>query len=226
MIVSVSNHRWWRATGIHPEVMRMISPIWLLDSLTSLMLVVAVISAWRIGERWIPVVAPSIAGVHESRPMLRRVAETDADVAQALMAIAMTGMLAPKLALLQAWGWETIFVFLATWFGWRCVDDLRTFGLRSLMSGHGTAHFFHCVATVYMFAAFHTMPMCTGTTDMTRYPPAALVIVMVLVCLCLSDLVPQHGHQPSSPQARLSMPAVACRVAMGMAMAVMLLTMN
>jgi Domain of unknown function (DUF5134) len=204
----------------------MTSPTWILNSLTILMLLVAVAAAWRIANGWIPVAIRTIAGLEGGHYLLRGVGEADTDVAQMLMAAAMAGMLAPRLTVLSARGWETIFMLFATWFGWQCISDGRKNGFGRLMRGHGIAHFFHCTATVYMLAALHTMPVCSEIASLRKCPAPALIIAMVLVYHCLWDLIPQHAKRHALSSAQDSASVVACRLAMGTGMAVMLLTMN
>ena len=189
------------------------SPAWLLDILAALMLVVAAVSATRLATARLPANRLSAAEPTGSRSSPRGSGGADTDIAHLLMCIAMAG-------------------------AWRLVGDTKVNGLRSLASGHRATHLFHCAAMVYMFAALTT----SGDMDMTgmgsgmarslKYPALALAFAFVLVCYSVWDLLGQLsgrryslGVAPSAGAAPAgdTAPTVACRIAMGVTMAFMLL---
>lgn len=216
----------------------MLSPAWLLDILTGLMLVVAAVSATRLATARSSANRLSAAEPTGSRSSPRGLGGADTDITHLLMCIAMAGMLAPSVKTLPPPAWEAIFGLLTAWFAWRLVGDTKVNGLRSLLSGHRAAHPFHCAAMVYMFAAVMTSDgmdmtgMGNGTAESLKYPPLALAFAFVLVGYSVWDLVGQlSGRRYSldvAPSAGTApggdtTPAVACRIAMGVTMAFMLL---
>jgi hypothetical protein len=156
--------------------------------------------------------------------LLPKIDDIDADLVQMLMAVAMAGMLSPRLTILPPWGWETISGLLAVSFGWRCLSGVRTRGFCSLLTGHDTVHFFHCAATVYMVGILNSIPMCSATAGVSKYPVPTLFFVPVFVCHCIRELFQYHGAREDLTLDGTV--AVACRIAMGATMALMLLTMD
>jgi hypothetical protein len=216
----------------------MMSPAWLLDILAALMLVVAAVSATRLATARLPANRLSAAEPTGSRSSPRGSGGADTDIAHLLMCIAMAGMLAPSVKTLPPHAWEAIFGLLTAWFAWRLVGDTKVNGLRSLVSGHRAAHLFHCAAMVYMFAALTTSDgmdmtgMGSGMARSLKYPALALAFAFVLVCYSVWDLLGQLsgrryslGVAPSAGAAPAgdTAPTVACRIAMGVTMAFMLL---
>ena len=219
----------------------MMSPAWLLDNLAALMLVVAAVSATRLATARLPANRLAAAVPIGSRASPRGSGGADADIAQVLMCIAMGGMLVPSVKTLPPHAWEAIFGLLTAWFAWRLVRDTKVNGLRALVSGHRAAHPFHCAAMVYMFAAL-TMSDGMNGMDMTgmgsgmapslEYPALALAFAFVLVGYSVWDLL---GHlcgrryslgvasSAGAAPAGDTAPTVACRIAMGVTMAFMLL---
>jgi Domain of unknown function (DUF5134) len=190
-------------------------PVWLLDSVAALMLAVAAVSAARLA------VAP---------PWRRRSPGTDTDVAHLLMALAMAGTLAPRLAILPGTAWEVVCGLLTAWFGYRAIQDGRARGVRTLATGHRAPHLAHSAAMLYMFAAL-AVPVAGATAGMARmgdpldpamrslhYATLALVFAFVLVGYSIWDLDQLSGGRPGATTA-------GCRVAMGVSMAFMLLVM-
>jgi hypothetical protein len=224
-----------------PEGPRIMSPVWLLDILAALMLVVAAVSATRLGTAWLPANRLSAAEPTGSRSSPRGSDRADTDIAHLLMGIAMAGMLAPSVKTLPPHVWEAIFGLLTACFAWRLVGDTRLNGLRSLVSGHRTAHLLHCAAMVYMLAPLTTSDgmdmtaMCGGMAQSLKYPALALAFAFVLVCYGGWDVLGQLpgrpyslGRAPSAgaAPAGATAPTVACRIAMGVTMAFMLLIMS
>jgi hypothetical protein len=227
----------------------MMSPAWLLDILAALMLVVVAVSATRLATGRLPANRLSAVEPIGSRSSPRSSGGADTDIAHLLMCIAMAGMLEPSVKTLPPHAWEAVFGLLTTWFAWRLVGDNKVNGLRSLVSGHRAAHLFHCAAMVYMFALLTTsggmdMTGMDSGMDMTgmgsgmarslKYPPLAMAFAFVLVCYSGWDLFGQLSGQRYSlgvaPSAGVApagdtAPTVACRIAMGVTMAFMLLIM-
>jgi Domain of unknown function (DUF5134) len=110
----------------------MMSPAWLLDILSALMLVVAAVSATRLVTAWFPANRLSVADPTGSRSSPRGSGGADTDIAHLLMGIAMAGMLAPSVKTLPPHAWEAIFGLLTAWFGWRLVGDIPHPKLTSL----------------------------------------------------------------------------------------------
>jgi len=219
----------------------MMSPAWLLDILTALMLVVSAVSAARLATARLPTNRLSAAAATGSRSSARGSDGADTDIAHLLMGIAMAGMLAASVKTLPPHAWEAIFGLLTVWFAWRLVGDTKANGLRSLVSGNRAAHLLHCAAMVYMLAALTTsdgMDICAADGDIAgspRYTAPARAFAFVLVCYSVWDLVGQLsgrrssiGVAPSTGAAPAgdTAPTVACRIAMGVTMAFMLLIMS
>jgi hypothetical protein len=217
----------------------MTSPAWLFEVLAALMLVVAAVSATRLATAWSPANRLSAAEPTSSRWSPRGWGGADIDIAHLLMCVAMAGMLAPSVKTLPPRAWEVIFVLLAAWFVWRIVSDIKVNGLRSLVSGRRAAHPFHCAAMAYMFAALTTSGgmdmtgMGSGMAGSLNYPDLALAFASVLVWYSVWDLLGQLsgrryclGVAPSASAAPAgdTAPTVACRIAMGVTMAFMLLS--
>ena len=179
----------------------MMSPAWLLDILTGLMLVVAAVSATRLATVRLPANRLSPAEPIGSRYSPRGSAGADTDIAHLLMGIAMAEMLVASVTTLPPHAWEAIFGLLSAWFAWRLVGDTKVNGLQSLVSGHRAAHLFHCAAMVYMFAALTTsdgMDMtCMGSSMALspKYPALALAFAFVLVCYSVWDLGQLSGRR-------------------------------
>jgi hypothetical protein len=212
--------------------------LWLLDILAALMLVVAAVSATRLATARLPRLSAAESTGSRSSP--RGSGGADTEIAHLLMCIAMAGMLAPIVKTLPPHAWEAIFGLLIAWFAWRLVGDTMN-GLRSLVSGHRAAHLFHCAAMVYMFADLPTSDgmdmtgMGSGMAQSLKYPALALAFAIVLVCYSVWDLLGQLsgrryslGVAPSAGAAPAgdTAPTVACRIAMGVTMAFMLLFMS
>jgi hypothetical protein len=162
------------------------TPSWLLDLAAAIMLVTAAASVARVGAR------PLLAG----RPWRLAPSGGDVDLANALMAVAMAGMFAARLATAPAVAWEVLFGLLAAWFAFRAWADTRT--VRGMAGDRCTLHVVHCAAMLYMFAglraptpgggAMSGMDM-TGTAMATlAYPTLAGAFVLLLVGYCVWDL--------------------------------------
>lgn len=224
------------------------TPTWILDILAALMLVVAAVSAARLGL---------------ARPWRKGTVVTDADVSHLFMGIAMAGMLASGLTTLPDRAWEVIFALLAVWFGYRVVSDARSNGARALAGGHCAPHLVHSAAMLYLFAALAapsaagsgtSMPSMPGMPGMAggtpggtptlHAPTLALILALLLIAFTVHDMDRRAGVDgnfhaagrplaPAGPAlaaaaARLLLsPAVAkgCQVATGITMAFILIIM-
>jgi Domain of unknown function (DUF5134) len=221
----------------------MMSPGWLPDILAALMMVVTAVSATRLATARLPAKRLAAAEPTGSRSSPRGSGGADTDIAHLLMCIAMAGMLAPSVKTLPPHAWEAIFGLLTAWFAWHLVRDTKVNGLRALVSWHRAAHPFHCAAMVYMFAALTTSDgmdmdmtgMGSGMALSLKYPALALAFAFVLVGYSVRDLLGQlSGRRYSlgvassagAAPARDTAPTVACRIAMGVTMAFMLLITN
>jgi Domain of unknown function (DUF5134) len=217
------------------------SPVWLFDILAVLMLVTAAVSATRLATARLPANRLSAVEPTGSRSSSRGSGGADTDIAHLLMCIAMAGMLAAGVKTLPPPAWEAIFFLLTAWFAWRLVGDTKVNDLRSLVSGHRTAHLFHCAAMAYMFAALTTSDemdmtgMGSGIAQSLKYPALALAFAFVLVCYSVWDVRGQlsgrryrRGVAPSGGVVTTGDTAAtaACRIAIGLTMAFMLLIMR
>jgi Domain of unknown function (DUF5134) len=209
------------------------TPTWILDVVALVMIAVAAVNAARLvlAKPWRP---GSIV--------------IDADVAHLLMAIAMAGMLAPSLRTLPTAAWEVIFAVLIALFAIRVARDARANGIRALAGGHCAPHLVHSASMLYISLA---MPAAAAAglsgTLMLRYPTLAFAFALILIGYTIWDLDQLSGKRYSLTSARVSLAGVAaaavpatadvepdalllspavtvgCRVAMGVAMAFMLL---
>jgi hypothetical protein len=209
----------------------MIAPVWLLDSLTIVMLAVAAVSATRIATRLSPATG-RLAVARAGSSVLQGAIEVETEIAQLLMAVTMAGMLVPRMSVLPGACWEAMFISFTAWFGWHWVKDAGANGLRGLVGGHGWAHVLHCCATAYMLVvpagSVDMSAICEGngteaTVGLARpWPNLTLssIFAVVLLGTCLHDLLNLRDTTRETTQ------TAASRIAMGATMALMLLIMN
>jgi hypothetical protein len=209
----------------------MIAPVWLLDSLTVVMLAVAAASATRIATRLSPVIG-RLAAARAGSSVLPGGIEVEIELAQLLMAVTMMGMLVPRMGVVRGACGEVIFISFTAWFGWHWVKETGASGLRGLVSGHGCAHFLHCCAMAYMLVApagsVDMSAICRGnatevTVELARPRPnltLTSIFAVVLLGICLRDLLNHRDTLRETTQ------TAASRIAMGATMALMLLIMN
>jgi len=158
------------------------TPSWLLNLLAAVMLVVAAASVAQAAA--IRLMTP--------RPWRPVRSAADVDVAHAVMAVAMAGMLAPGLAMLPATAGEIVFGLMTAWFAGRAWLSAR--GVRGAVSGRGVAavvadtctlHAVHCLAMLYMYLALRSAAGSTsmGATAMgtPEYPTLAGILALLLV---------------------------------------------
>jgi hypothetical protein len=178
------------------------TPAWILDILAALMLVVAAVSAARLGL---------------ARPWQKGAVVTDTDVSHLLMGIAMAGMLVSSLATLPNGAWEVIFALLTVWFGYRVVRDARPNGVRALAGGHCAPHLVHSAAMLYMFLALAAPAsggsgmggMGGGSAMQTlKYPTLAFVFALILIGYTIWDIDQFSGKRYSRAGASLSLAGV------------------
>lgn len=178
------------------------TPAWVLDILAALMLVVAAVSAARLGR---------------TRPWQKGAVVTDTDVSHLLMGIAMAGMLVPSLTTLPNGAWEVIFALLTVWFGSRVVRDARSNGVRALAGGHCAPHLAHSAAMLYMFLALAAPAsggsgmdgMAGGSAMQTlKYPTLAFVFALTLIGYTIWDIDRLSGKRYSRVGASLSLAGV------------------
>jgi Domain of unknown function (DUF5134) len=207
------------------------TPTWILDVVALIMIAVAAVSAARL------VLA---------RPWRPGSVVIDADVAHLLMAIAMAGMLAPSLRTLPTAAWEVIFAALIAYFAIRVARDARANGIRALAGGHCAPHLVHSASMLYVSLAMPAAAAGISGTQMLRHPTLAFAFAVILIGYTIWDLDQLSGRRYSLTTARVSLVGVAaavpatadvepvglllspavtvgCRVAMGVAMAFMLL---
>jgi len=177
-------------------------PAWLLDVFAGVMLAVAAVSAARIAA---------------ARPWRggQRAAEADIDAAHLLMAIAMTGTLAPRLRTLPAGAWEVVFGVLTAWFAYRVARDAQVSGFRALAGGHCAPHLLHAAAMLYMFLAL-TAPASHGggmsgmggaAASAIGTPGAASRRVSSSRCSWSATASGVHPHRPARPAGAAVRPA-------------------
>ena len=178
------------------------TPAWVLDILAALVLVVAGVSAVRLGL---------------ARPWQKGAVVTDTDVSHLFMGIAMAGMLVSSLTTLPNSAWEVIFALLTVWFGYRVIRDARRSGVRALAGGHCAPHLVHSAAMLYMFLAL-AAPASGGpgmggmgggpATQTLKYPTLAFVFALILVGYAIWDIDQLSGKRYSRVGAILTVAAV------------------
>jgi Domain of unknown function (DUF5134) len=209
----------------------MTSPAWLAGILAAVVLVVAAFSAARL-----------IAARGR-----RRRGEVDADGMHVLMGVSMAGMFVPRLATLPAAAWGAVFGIGTVWFAGRAWRDRSS---RDPLAGRWCAypvpHLIDCAAMVYVLWAVPAMMAGGGPPAGNRLAamgepasgarlPALGLALAAGVCayvVWLLDRLPAAravsaaaggGVVMSAPPALLApRAATCCKIAMGVAMVVML----
>lgn len=182
----------------------MTAPAWLTAAFVAMMLAVAGFCAGRL------VVARRT----------RRPVEIDSDVVHVVMGVAMAGMLATRLRFGSAPAWAVVFAGGVAWFGWQ---TLRSAGARQAWRcPQPVPHLMECGAMVYMVLAVprpgHAMA------------GSGLSFVALLLAAFMAGYVMWLGDRftaTSSACARVLAPrcGMACKMAMGVTMAYMLVLM-
>jgi len=170
------------------------TPSWLLDLVAAVMLAVAAASLTRV--LMIP-----LAATGPWRPV--RVA-ADADVAHALMGIAMAGMFTPRLATLPDAAWAAVFGLATAWFTGRVWLEARGDGIRSALSSRCMLHLIHSAAMLYTFLALSPPAAGGGMAGMSmggsagmgalEYPTLAGVFTLLLIGYSVWDLDQLSGR--------------------------------
>ena len=163
----------------------MSDPTWFLDFFAAVMLAVSAYCAARLLV---------VRRMH-------RALHYDVNVAHVVMGVAMAGMLAPAVAVLDDTAWEVVFVGLAAWFAGKSVRFIARHGLTGRSSDHlhGISHYLtHLVmagAMLYMYmtgasvATAHATGMVmapvAGTADVVALP---LVFIVILAASAVAHL--------------------------------------
>ena len=164
------------------------TPSWLLDLLAAIMLAIAAASVTRLAADVLPT----------GRPWRPVQASAGADVAHALMGIAMAGMFTSALSTLPNAAWAVIFGLATTWFAWRIWLGARS--VRAVLAHRCTLHVLHCAAMLYMFLAL-SAPAAGGTGmagmggAAMRYPTLAGVFALALIGYSVRDLDQLSGRR-------------------------------
>lgn len=214
------------------------TPGWIADLLAALMLAVAAASAYRLLAFRLLVFR-----VGASRP---RGLAVSTEVGHLLMGMAMAGSLASSLAIAPGRAWAVVIALLTAWLGWRAWRVARIQGLRVVACGQCAPHLAHAVAMLYMLialtgrhaAGIAAMSASAGGSASAQHPTISFVLGVICVGYCVWDLDQLSGRRyrrltvgdpgaDKGTRALLLSPAmeVACRVAMGVTMSFMLLTM-
>jgi hypothetical protein len=179
------------------------TPSWIFDLLALVMLAVAAVSAARL------LVA---------RPWTGNSVIDDGDVAHLLMAIAMAGMLVPRLRTFPDMVWEVVFGGLIAWFAFRVVRDAWANGIRALAGGHCSPHLVHSGSMLYMFlattstaamagmAGMNELPGSSGSTMLTlNHPTLAFVFALILIGSSVWELDQLSGSRHRLAGARMTL---------------------
>ncbi len=149
----------------------MTGPGWLAGSFAAVMLVIAGCCAarlviWRVRGKAI---------------------ELEADALHVLMGVAMAGMLEPRLSPAPAVVWRAVFAAAAAWFTWQAVSTRSRRRSRSWRCAHPGPHAVESAAMIYMLLPLHppghgpvmAMPGMAGAAA-TANPALALVLALFM----------------------------------------------
>ncbi|MGO8961711.1 MAG: DUF5134 domain-containing protein [Streptosporangiaceae bacterium] len=204
----------------------MTGPGWLAAGVAALMLLIACSCGSRLLIGWVR----------------GRTAGLEADALHAVMGVAMAGMLEPRLSPAPAAVWRAMFAAAAGWFAWRMISSRRPRRCRSWRCAHPGPHAVECAAMVYMLlpagasGRAPAMAMSGMTQAGTPNPALALVLALFMLgyILWTSDQLAALSraglagatHSGSGAVAALAPRFAACsKIAMGIAMGYMLVTM-
>ena len=164
-----------------------------------------------------------------------RTTERDADALHVLMGVAMAGMLEPRLTPIPVTAWRVVFAAAAAWFAWQATRSGRR--ARPARCAYPAAHAVECVAMVYMLLPIGSWPAghgpamaMPGMNQGTATGNPALTLLLALFMLgYVLWAVDRLTHLPRTPAAggAVLAPRLAAsyRVAMGVTMGFMLITM-
>jgi hypothetical protein len=141
------------------------------------------------------------------------------DTANALMGIAMAGMLLPPLRVLGPGGWQIVFLIAAAVFLGRVAVRRVACG----SAGHDVPHVLACGAMLYMLA--------TQQHGDGGQPPALSLLLAVALLACVVRAADRISMAPSGgPGGMLAFfgprLAACCEITMGVTMGYMLITMS
>jgi len=157
-------------------------PVWILDFLAAVMLLVAAYCAARV---------VTVRRLH-------RTLHYDVNTAHVAMGAAMAGMLRPDLNLLANGLWEAIFSGFAVWFSWRSVSFLAQHGIRGRSDDHvhGISHYLtHLVrscAMLYMYWLGMPITGSRGIEMAMSGPPTSAGdpgLTLLLIAILLASAV-------------------------------------
>jgi hypothetical protein len=130
----------------------MSGPTWLANFFAAVMLLVALYSAGRLLASW-----------RWSRPT-----HADIDVTHILMGVSMAGMLVSAINPIPSAVWEVVFVAVALWFVWKCLEFVARRGVKGRDEDH-VHHLSHYVTHVVM--AFAMLYMYLAASRSTGSSP-------------------------------------------------------
>ncbi len=183
---------------------------WLPVGLAVVMIAIVAGCAFRLGLGW----------------ARRRRLEPGSDCLHACLGVAMAGMLVPRLSLLPAAVWATVFGGWAIWFGWQAITNRRAghrTGHRAGDSGTGgpLAHLVECLAMSYML-----LPAAAPSSGLVSTSPAvALLLVLGLAgyVVWTTDTLTRARMSAAVSGAPVPRLAGYGRIAMGLTMGYMLI---
>jgi Domain of unknown function (DUF5134) len=201
----------------------MIGPPWLAAVFATVMLLIAAASLARLAL-W---------------RLRGRTAEPEADAAHVLMGVAMAGMFESRISPIPGIAWLAVFAAGATWFAWRAVRTRRReqgANRRPDPGGwrcaHPAPHSVECAAMVYMLLAARgaghapamTMPGMVSA-GASANPAVALVLALFMLgyTLWTADRMTSQARASAGPAGPRT--SAWTRIAMGVGMGYMLLTM-
>jgi Domain of unknown function (DUF5134) len=163
-----------------------------------------------------------------------RTTERDADALHVLMGVAMAGMLEPRLTLVPVIAWRVVFAAAAVWFARQARPGRRA---RPARCAYPAAHAVECVAMVYMLLPIGSWPAghgpamaMPGMNQGTAIGNPALTLLLALFMLgYVLWAIDRLTHLPRTSAAGSAVLAprlaVSYKVAMGVTMGYMLITM-
>jgi hypothetical protein len=121
-----------------------------------------------------------------------RATESDADALHAVMGVAMTGMLVPRLSVLPDGVWLVIFGIAAAWFGWRAVPARGFAAAAGSPFRLPVPHLIECVAMLYMLLPVHgprpahgQAGMAMGGMGASAVPAGSFPVLAVILALSM-----------------------------------------
>ena len=203
----------------------MSGPAWLAGSFAVLMVVIAAYCACRLA-------VGRLRG---------RNTEIDSDGLHVLMGVAMAGMLEPRLTLVPAIVWRAVFATAAVWFAWQAIRTGGRAGRARARCAHPAPHAVECAVMVYMLLPVGSWPAGHGQgTGMAMAmgglnqgatagnPALTLVLALFMLgyVLWATDRLAGLARVGAAAAPALApRMAASYKVAMGIAMGYMLVTM-